>query len=220
MKIFNLENKRIKVLIFDIDSTLYTCPEYAHEQIDSQVRHFAEIRGISHDEARKMVADFRRQWAREHEGEKISLGNLLTHYGIPIETSVEWRKELFDPAKYLSRDERLIESLEKLSKKYSLICVTNNPVAPALRTLEVLGVDSLIPDIIGLDTCYKSKPAVEPFRKAVNLVSKKIGGKIEYSECLSVGDRFDIDLKLPIEMGMAGILVTGVEEVYSLPEIL
>ena len=37
---------------------------------------------------------------------------------------------------------------------------------------------------------------------------------------LSVGDRYDIDIALPLELGMGGILVDGVEDVYRLPEIL
>ena len=37
---------------------------------------------------------------------------------------------------------------------------------PARKTLEAIGIASLIPDIIGLDTCGKSKPALEPFQLA------------------------------------------------------
>jgi phosphoglycolate phosphatase/putative hydrolase of the HAD superfamily len=38
--------------------------------------------------------------------------------------------------------------------------------------------------------------------------------------CVSIGDRYDIDLDIPMQMGMGGILVNGVEDVYCLPEIL
>ena len=113
MKFFNIPQNP-KVLIFDIDSTLYTCPEYAHEQIDSQVRHWAALNKMSAETARKMVAEYRRKWAIDHDGQKISLGNLFTAFGVPIETSIEWRKKLFDPKKYLKRDENLILALEKL----------------------------------------------------------------------------------------------------------
>jgi phosphoglycolate phosphatase/putative hydrolase of the HAD superfamily len=37
--------------------------------------------------------------------------------------------------------------------------------------------------------------------------------------CVSVGDRYDIDIALPLELGMGGILVDGVEDVYTLPEV-
>ena len=205
---------RPRTLIFDIDSTLYTCPEYAHEQIDSQIRYFATLRDISAPDARALVSDYRKKWAQEHNGARISLGNLLLAFGIPIEESIEWRKTLFNPFDYLHKDERLYETLSELSMRYRLVCVTNNPVEPARKTLEALGVDSLIPEIIGLDTCFKSKPAREPFELAMQKTESQA------SECISIGDRFDIDIALPLDMGMGGILVNGVEEVYMIPDFL
>ena len=50
------------------------------------------------------------------------------------------------------------------------------------------------------------------------LAAKKTNAGVE--ECLSVGDRFDIDLSLALEIGMGGILVDGVDDVYKFPEIL
>ena len=44
--------------------------------------------------------------------------------------------------------------------------------------------------------------------------------KIDYADCISIGDRFDIDLSLALSLGMGGILVSGVEEVWELPRIL
>ena len=213
MKIIKIP-ENLKTIIFDIDSTLYTCPVYAHEQVDCQVRHFAEIRGISHEEARKLVSDFRKDWAENHEGKKISLGNLLTYFGIPIEESIEWRKTLLEPADFLSKDETLFSALKKLSQNFKLISVTNNPVLPARKTLKAIGISDFFPEIIGLDTCHVSKPHEKPFL----LAAEKTGAKTE--ECISVGDRFDIDLDLPLKLGMGGILVSGVEDVWKLPEIL
>ena len=209
MKIYKIP-ENLKAIIFDIDSTLYTCPAYAHEQIDCQVREFARVRGISADEARKMVADYRKKFAAEHNGSKVSLGNTLVSFGVPIEQSVEWRNKLMAPEKYLTQDDKLKEELILLQKSFQLICVTNNPVLPARKTLEAIGVSEFFPEIVGLDTCYKSKPAVEPFMTAV----ERLGVKAE--ECLAVGDRYDMDIALPLEMGMGGILISGVEEVYQL----
>lgn len=209
MKIYKLP-ENLKAIIFDIDSTLYTSPSYAFEQVDCQVREFAKSRNISADEARKMVADYRKKFALEHNGSKVSLGNTLLAFGIPIEQSVEWRKNLLEPKEYLSYDQKLVDELNILKKSFKLICVTNNPVLPARKTLDAIGVSEFFPEIIGLDTCFKSKPAIEPFQKAV----ENLGVKNE--ECLAIGDRYDMDIALPLEMGMGGILVTGVDEVYQL----
>ena len=219
MKIYKIPED-LRAFIFDIDSTLYTNQAYAFEQVDCQVRQFAKERGITADEARRMVADYRKKFAAEHEGSKVSLGNTLLAFGVPIEQSVQWRRELLEPADFLGRDDRLIETLKILQEKYLLICVTNNPVLPARKTLEAIGVSDFFPDIVGLDTCFKSKPALEPFETAVKVLSKSAGdkglGQITAENCLAVGDRYDMDIKLPLEMGMGGILVSGVEEVYQI----
>lgn len=211
MKIYKLP-ENLKAIIFDIDSTLYTNAKYAYEQVDCQVRQFAKDRGITAEEARKMVADYRKKFASENNGMKISLGNTLLAFGVPIEQSVKWRKELLEPADYLSYDEKLVEELKILSSKYKLICVTNNPELPARKTLEAIGVSEYFENIVGLDACYKSKPALEPFMKAVQILN------VKPEECLAIGDRYDMDISLPLELGMGGILVTGVEEVYQLHE--
>ena len=168
MKAFNLPSNP-KTLIFDIDSTLYTNAAYAFEQVDCQVRQFARDRGITADEARHMVADYRRQFAAANNGKKISLGNTLLAFGIPIAQSVEWRK-----------------------------------------TLVAIGISDFFPEFVGLDTCLKSKPAVEPFMKACEITNT------QPKNCIAIGDRYDMDIALPLELGMGGILVTGVEEVYGL----
>ena len=211
MKTYNLPTAP-KALIFDIDSTLYTNAAYAFEQVDCQVRQFAKDRGITAEEARRMVADYRKQYTAANNGKKISLGNTLLAFGIPIAQSVEWRKTLMEPADFLTRDERLIQTLGELSKSLKLICVTNNPVFTARKTLDAIGISEFFPEIVGLDTCLKSKPALEPFEEACRIL------QVPPKECIAIGDRYDMDIALPLQMGMGGILVTGVEEVYNLPE--
>lgn len=213
MKIHKIP-QTIQTLIFDIDSTLYTNSSYAYEQVDCQVREFAKLKNMTSDEARKLVFDFRKNFAKENDGKKISLGNLLTNFGIPIEQSVQWRNDLMRPEDFLIRDEKLICELQILSKKYKLICVTNNPVKPARKTLEVIGISDFFEHIVGLDTCYKSKPAREPFEKALELT------KTTAENAVAIGDRYDLDIELPLRMGMGGIEVSGVEDVYGLNKIL
>ncbi len=212
MKIYAIP-ENLKCVVFDIDSTLYTNEEYAHEQVDVQIRHFASIMQMTDDDARDAVETFRTEYRRTH-GKHISLGNTLAHFGIPISESVKWRETLIEPALFLERDDRLAGALEELAGRFKLIAVTNNPVLPARKTLQALGVDRLFPVLIGLDTTGVSKPHVKPFALAAE------AGGAEMSECVSVGDRYDIDIALPLELGMGGILVDGVEDVYLLPGIL
>jgi phosphoglycolate phosphatase/putative hydrolase of the HAD superfamily len=75
-------------------------------------------------------------------------------------------------------------------------------------------VEEFFPAVVGLDTCGVSKPHEAPFIKTAELLG------LPLNACVSIGDRYDIDLALPLELGMGGILVDGVEDVYGLPELL
>lgn len=213
MKLFSLPSK-ILTLIFDIDSTLYTNEDYATEQVDIQIRQFAFETKITPEQARKEISDFQKEYADKHNGTKLSLGNTLVYFGIPIKKSIEWRQKLLKPEDFLCKDEKLIETLKQLSQKYKLITVTNNPVLPASKTLKAIGIDSFFADIIGLDTCGVSKPHEKPF-----LLAAKMTNTLPQN-CVSIGDRFSIDIELPLKLGMGGILVTSVNDVYDLIKIL
>ena len=72
MKIFKIPTN-LKTIIFDIDSTLYTNDEYAIEQVDIQLRHFAKLKNTTPEQIRKMIEDFRTKYSEQHNGNKISL---------------------------------------------------------------------------------------------------------------------------------------------------
>jgi phosphoglycolate phosphatase/putative hydrolase of the HAD superfamily len=197
-----------------MDNTLYTNAEYNQSQLDLPVQRLAVQRGVSFAKMKEEIASFRKKWAKEHGGRQISLGNIFTYFDVSIRESARWRQELYQPERYLVRDTRLRSALEKLEMYYILTVVTNNPVSIALRTLSVLGVDDLFHEIVGLDTCGVSKPHEKMFMRAAILCGATP------NSCVAVGDRYDIDIDLPLELGMGGILVDGVGDVYKLPEIL
>jgi phosphoglycolate phosphatase/putative hydrolase of the HAD superfamily len=218
MKVYYLPVKCAAIL-FDMDSTLYTNPEYARSQIDLPIEKLACMRGLSFNQMNDEITRYRAGWAKEHNGQGISLGNIFKAFGIGIGESVKWREGLYQPEQYLSKDTELRSALEQLKSRFALSVVTNNPVSIAERTLRVLGVEDLfrtrtVVRIVGLDTCGVSKPHEEPFIQAAALCAAPP------KSCVSVGDRYDIDIALPLELGMGGILVNGVEDVYNLPEVL
>ena len=213
MKVYNLPVKCAAVL-FDMDSTLYTNPEYARSQIDLPIEKLARMRGITFNQMNDEMNQYRDNWAKTHNGQGISHGNIFKAFGVSISESVKWREELCQPEQYLSKDPRLRSTLEQLGGRFALGIVTNNPISIANRTLRALGVEDMFRALIGLDTCGVSKPHKEPLTRAAALCGASI------DSCVSVGDRYEIDIALPLELGMGGILVDGVEDVYKLPELL
>ncbi len=204
----------LKAIIFDIDSTLYTNEEFANSQNDVQIKRFAEMKNLAYEDAKKMVSSYQEEWAKLNGGKKLSLGNTFVDLGVSIEESIQMRKELVIPENFLSEDEALVEALRNLSKNYAIACVTNNPVSVARKTLACLGADAVISEIIGLDTCNSSKPDT----KMYELAAKRLGVQVE--QCISVGDRYDIDLAAPLAMGMGAILVDNVKDIYNLEKML
>jgi len=213
MKVFHLP-ETIGALIFDMDLTLYTSPEYGKYQIDCLIGKIAEIRGLSFDEMNREIDSKKKEWERTHGGKKPSLSNILATYGISMEENIRWREEIYEPEKFIKEDPRLRQTLEKLRGNFKLGVITNNPVSVARKTLASLGVAGLLPVIVGLDTCMCPKPHEKPFLEFLRLTA------CESENCVSIGDRYDIDLVIPLEMGMGAILVDGVEDVYELPDII
>jgi phosphoglycolate phosphatase/putative hydrolase of the HAD superfamily len=213
MKVYHLPS-RILALAFDMDLTLYTNAEYGQYQTDSMVERLGQSRGLSFDEINAEVEKARETWALSHGGKKPSLSNILSVFGIELEEIVRWREELLTPEKFIKVDKRLEEALEELSRHYALGVVTNNPVLVAHKTLAALGVPGFFPIVVGLDTCMTPKPHERPFEKFCELAH------CPPETCVSIGDRYDIDLDIPLGMGMGAILVDGVEDVYELPEVL
>lgn len=206
--------ENLKTIIFDIDGTLYKNDEYINEQIDSQIRAFAQSRNFSNEKARQMVNSYREEWAKLHDGKRPSLNNALHDMGVQTDEIIAWRKELTHPENYLSFDEALADSLKELAAVYRLLCITNNPASIGCKTLEILGAQPFISEIIGFDTCKTAKPDPKVFELAL----KRAATPVE--QCISVGDRYDIDIAVPLEMGMGGILVSGVQDVYKLKNVL
>lgn len=215
----------IEAFLLDIDGTLYTNPAYGRFQVDVLIEEFARLRGLSKEAAEAAVAGARASLSAEGAA-VTSLGNAMATLGVSIETSVEWRRRLIDPRRFLSRDPALRAALERLARGSSgpstvgvragaaLVAVTNNPRSVGLAGLEALGVSDLFRAVVGLDDTMRSKPAPEPYLLAARLA----GAPAE--ACLSVGDRHDVDLAPALALGMGAVLVNGAEDVYALPGAL
>lgn len=211
MRIYRLpENPR--AILFDLDSTLYTDARYAAFQADVLLRELARARGVDEDRARAEVETVRAA-LRERSGKNASLGNIFVELGVDIPTSVAWRERLIHPEDWLRADPELLEALTALARSFSLGLVTNNPRSVGAASLRALGVESCFRGIVGLDDTMRSKPAREPFELAARLLDSAA------ANCVSVGDRYDVDLALPLELGMGAVLVDGVADVLRLPDV-
>jgi phosphoglycolate phosphatase/putative hydrolase of the HAD superfamily len=197
-----------------MDLTLYSNPAYGKLQIEKLVERLAQREGRPVPEMEAELEKDRRAWAGLHGGKAASLGSLFLSRGVTMEENIRWREECCEPEAFIGPDPRLRETLKALSAPYALGLLTNNPALTARRTLRALGVEDLFAALVALDTSGVSKPHVLPFTMAARALGAEPG------DCVSNGDRYDIDLAQPLEMGLGAILVNGVEDVYTLQDVL
>jgi len=205
----------IRGLVFDMDLTLYRNQAYYDSQISNQMVLLADEMECSVPELELRLKLWEEGFRRAHEGNKPSFGNtLLGALGYPIEKSVELRRRAIHPEEYLVTDARLEATLAELQSWFQLVLVTNNPSDIAVKTLEVLGVRRFFPRIIGLEEAGHSKPHPAAFDLAYQALELPPG------QVVSIGDRYAVDLEVPMARGSGGILVESMDDVYSLPRVL
>ncbi len=214
MKIYYLP-ETVEVLIFDIDNTLYRNDRYCDLQVDLLIDRFAREMRLSSDAARDLIAARKERYESTHGGKTTSTGNIMLELGVSIAENARWRNELFDPEQYLTRDQSSVDAIAVLGERYHLAAVTNNTVALGRRTLAHLGIDGFFPVIVGLDTCMVSKPAGEPYEEAL----ARVGGAAA-ERAVSIGDRYSVDLEIPLSMGMGGLLVERLSDLYCISEVI
>jgi len=209
--------ERVGAFLFDIDGTLYTNAAFARFQTDILIAELARVRGEPYAAAAADVARVKADYAAANGGAATSLGNAMAALGISLAESVAWRKRLIDPFRFLGPDPDLRSALSALAAGPAdgaapalLLAVTNNPRSVGEASLDALGVRDLFLRVVGLDDTTRSKPAPEPY-----LLAASIAG-LEPAACVSVGDRYDVDLAEPLRLGMGAILVGGAEDVYAL----
>jgi HAD superfamily hydrolase (TIGR01509 family) len=202
-----------RALLLDFDSTLYTNPAYAAFQNEVLIERLARERGEAPESTRAVLEGLKARIRASGVGGEggTSLGNLFLALGVAIETSVAWREELIEPADWLGPDPELAAVLRRLARRFSLALVTNNPASVGIKGLEALGLTGILGCVVGLDDSLRSKPDPAPYA----LAARRLG--VEAADCISVGDRHEVDIVPALSLGMGGILVTGVEEVKELP---
>jgi putative hydrolase of the HAD superfamily len=118
--------------------------------------------------------------------------------------------EEIDPDRFLTRDDRVIDLLERLKTRHDLLLYTNNNRTLTARILAILGFEGLFREIVTIEDGWCAKPAPSVLDEVMDLAG------VPPAQCLFVGDRYDIDLRLPAERGCPVLLVTTVEELLLL----
>lgn len=204
---------KIRGVVFDLDGTLYVCDRFAAEIQDASATYIAGLKQITHEEAGKLMAATR-QRLTEESGMVQTISAVCREVGGSVQELHHFFERTLRPEAYLVRDERVIRLLESLAEQFSLYIYTNNNRVLTTRIMNYLGLDGAVRGTFTIEDSWRAKPDEE----MVGRILEKIG--LSPSEALFVGDRYDVDLRVPEQLGCPVYLSQNLEQLLRLDELL
>jgi len=215
--------KNIKVLIWDVDGTLYQSPSYYQAIAQNEIGLLAKVKGISKGEAAQLLKEKKKIYK--------SATKTLVKLGCGDISEVGRQIEVEDKERYFKKDPKLLEVFKKLTQ-FRHLTLRNGTFKGTIETLKTLGLDEL--QLERLDQKQKSgtvditdrrdrahlrvgsEASFGPFERVFGVVDdfgtvkpdpivfEKI---LEYtglpaSQHLMIGDRVEVDLVPAKKLGM------------------
>ncbi len=203
----------ISSLVFDLDGTLYICPRVADEIQRAAEKLVADSRGISRSAARDLMRCARKRLTEILE-EEPTLTRTCMELGIEVPEFHRALQQGVYPEKYLSPDPVLGALLDSLRDHCELYIFTNNSLPLARKILALLDVEEHFRRLYTIEFSWIPKPDPESFRR----VLEDIGGPPE--SFLFVGDRRQVDLKIPDSLGISTLLVSETADILQIHKFL
>jgi putative hydrolase of the HAD superfamily len=200
-------------IVFDLDGTLYVCDRFAAEIQAAAAAYIAGVKRITQSEAGLLITATR-QRLMEESCTVQTISAVCRELGGSVQELHRLFERTLRPEAHLVRDERVIRLLERLAERFSLYIYTNNNRVLTTRIIDYLGLDGVVRGTFTIDDAWRSKPD----EGMVNRVLEEIG--LSPNEVLFVGDRYDVDLRVPEQLGCPVYLSQNLEQLLRLEELL
>ena len=185
----------IKKIIFDLDNTLIKWKD----EYDNSIPNALDDLNIKYDS--EFVSNINKaidDYEKYNDIYDINIMHKMfedyTKTKIPYEFMDRW--SYYVEKCHPDKDLELEYALEYLSKKYELVVLTNWFTKVQENRLKNYGILKYFKEVIGTDK-IKNKPNKESFLYACKPYKEK--------ECLMIGDNYEIDIKVPKELGLKTI---------------
>ena len=203
----------IGAIVFDLDGTLYVSDEFAASIKYDAAVYMADLLAVSIDEARLLINETHIQLA-EQSSTIPTLSSVCCSLGGNVPALHAHFEKNLQPESYLLRDNRVTELLKCLQKHYALFIYTNNNRILTTRILDYLGLDGLFRQIFTIEDTWKPKPDEERLKQIISFSG------LQPSRVLFVGDRYDVDLRLPEQLGCPVFLSQNNEQLLRLSQLV
>lgn len=181
----------IKRIIFDIDNTLINSPKNIEEGYQQVLDKFnINYKGSDLYDAIG-IYETCGKYKKYDKQKLIDTINQTLNLNLDITFMDEFLK-MYDNLE-TKLDIGVKETLEYLSKKYELVCLTNWFTESQENRLKKLDILKYFKEIYGTDKVVM-KPMRESYLSAI--------GNFKPNECVMVGDNLNMDIKIPYELGI------------------
>ncbi len=185
---------KIKLVIFDIDGTLYESKEYERELGKAIVSLIGEMLGISADEARRRLESEKRC--------SLTVSSSITRLGLNRKHFYSLLAERIDPSRFINRDPIVVEQIRSLRTRGVRVAAhTNSGTILTSKVLDAIGLKIKDFDFVMTSDEAEPKPAPDGYLRIVDRAS------VSPEETIYVGDRPLVELKTAKILGMTTILV-------------
>lgn len=198
----------VKAIIFDLDGTLYVSSCMAQEIINSADSYIASLLGIDETGARLLIEDTRKRLSAE-SGRQATLSSVCVELGGDMRQLHDHFAAEIKPESCLERDDSLAKLLAVLAERVELYVYTNNNRFVCDKILKVLGISDFFTENFTIENSWRPKPDLIAMEKIYARVGRSP------AECLFIGDRYDVDLRLPASLGSPVLLVGSVQELMD-----
>ena len=190
------------MIIFDVDGTFYDLEDVVQDNYDMRADFFAAEKGITREEAEGIFAE---QGILPYKSERArSATEFFLNSGIDQEAWTAYCDAHTAPV-HIDREKAVSDELLKdFAKLAPLVLLSSSTLKSIKDTLGWLGIESsLFSDII-CPTTYAGEGRFSK-RNSIRIVLERYD--IPAGAALSVGDRYESDIRPLLELGGDGILL-------------
>lgn len=194
--------RKVTGLVFDIDNTIYTNPEYIAQGTINEIEEVGKILGIT--EIAKAISKRRKEIAQKKVDRKATMTETVFSLGITKQQWSDLRFKAWRPEEWLDADPEVARLIVELSKEFTVSFGTNSPKRVGEKICRLIGIpEHVVPSsrIFGPENLGTNKPDPNFFRG----ISSRIDIKAE--ELISVGDRRFSDGPPALEANYCGAII-------------
>lgn len=184
----------LKLVIFDVDGTLYRSEPYEKHLLEKIIETLSEMLGASYETAARLLTN-KKKFTKTVSGAVEMLGLDRGEFYERLASRV-------DVEQHIRPDPRLPEFLKSLRRRgFRVALHTNSGRRLAAKVLNALGVDEKAYDLLVTSDDSPPKPLPEGYQKILTHFG------VQSHEAIYVGDRYEVELLPARRLGMRTALI-------------